>query len=227
LDKTDTVIVACDGRKNWRKQYIESVKKDRAEKKRKDKVNWPVIYKKFDMLLKNIDQATNWHVIQVDISKADDICAVCAKYFKDKEVIILSMDSDLEQLWDFDNVKIFSPHRNCKSYKIKPKNFDASKWLAKEVMSSGHNNLGVPQTKKEYEIKALCINLLDLPSFVEEPILEKLENLPVKGLDLAQLKSATIRKRLTKLYNGYEDKVITYEEAKEKKLKKKRKRSKK
>lgn len=221
VDSEDLIIVACDGRDNWRKEYIESVKGDRAEKKARDDVNWTQTYADFDRLLYYIDLATDWHIVMENKAEADDICAVCARYYSDQEVVLLSMDSDLEVLWNYHNVKIFSPHRKCKSYKIRPDSFDAGKWLAKAVQSKGHNNLGVPENEKEYKIKSLCINLLELPDYIEDSIRTKLDNLPIKGFELSKFPMKGIVPKIRELYLNDRNR-ISYSKCKEKKLKKKR-----
>ena len=226
VDEEDLIIIACDGMNNWRKDYIKQTKADRKDKKAQDGVDWPSIYIQFDDLLNQVEAGTDWQILYEDKAEADDIMAVCCRYFSDREVVILSSDSDLQQLWTYPNVKLFSPHYMSKVYKIRPDKFNISEWLAREVMNKGHNNLGKPTTEKEYDIKSKCIDLIELPELIEKIIIEHLDNLPIKGFNLGKIESPDIRERIPELYK-VNNKVITYEQTKKKHLKKVEKKKKK
>lgn len=219
LEPYDEVILACDGKHNWRKDLIPQVKADRVPL---DKA----IYEKFNDLLKKLEESTFFHVLWLDHIEADDIASVCCRYFKDKEVILVSSDGDWEQLWHYDNVKIYSPHAKSKRYKVKSPNFNAYKRIAKMVMTKGHNNLDIAiENEEDYRLKEKCVNLINLPEWVEENIKKALENLRPKEDNIKLFPFHKLKERYGSLYND-KSKVITYEQC-VKRLERKKKRKKK
>jgi len=232
VDPCDEVIIACDYKGSWRKDYIPQAKADRQAVKDKSGIDWDKIYSEFNELLEKVGVSTNWNIVKIPHIECDDIMAVCCRYYKDKEVVLLTSDSDLEQCWNYDNVKIFSPHRLKKSYKIKPKNFNICKVIAKLVATKGHNNLNINlENEEDYATKELCVTLMTLPKWVEDKIKEELDKLQPKSDNIDEFPFNGLKERYGSLYNN-KDNVITYEKcvakeerktAKKKKLKLKEK----
>jgi len=226
ISPDDTVIVAMDGKGNWRKEFEPSYKGNRKEQREKSLVDFNKIFQEFDWLIEKVDRATNWHVIKLDTIEADDIAAVCCKYdkFKDSEIVLISYDSDWEQMWKYPNVKIFSPM--TKRYKIKPEKFDVYKFIAKKIRKEVADNLVNPiLSTQDFDKREKVINLLTLPEFVELPIKESLNNLYEKDINLEELPYDTLRNRFMTIYNdGTEpyEKSFKYYERKKKKLAKKK-----
>lgn len=228
VNPDDKIIIACDGRSSWRKEYEKAYKADRAKKRAESPIDWNSEYTKMNQLLENIDKATDWHIIKLDHIEADDIMAVASRYYKDKEVILVTYDSDLEQCWSYTNVKIFSIMKKSKggkgAYKIKPKNFNVYKFLAKKVNKEVSDNLVSPILNEEdYDNRMICINLLELPQWVENTIIKELKELKVKKGNFNLLWFKNLRPKLNNLYNS--TKILTYDYCKE--LLEKRKRRKK
>ncbi len=232
VNESDTIIIAVDARNCWRKDYEKTYKGNRSEQREKSGLNWDELFKDFDNLLIQLDKATDFHIIKVDRTEADDVMAIGCRYFSNKEVVLCTFDSDLEQCWHYENVKIFSPKVKYKStkgaYKVKPDNFNAQLLIAKKINKEVSDNLINPILNEEdYENRLLCVNLLTLPKFVEQPIIEILEGLPLKGQDYQWLPfQNSIRPQFESLYAN-KSKVLTYEACKiqseKKKAKKKRK----
>ncbi len=231
VDDSDTIIIAVDGRNSWRKDYEKTYKANRPEQREKSGLNWADLYEQFNELLIQLDKATDFHIIQLDRTEADDIMAVGCRFFKDKEVVLATFDSDLEQMWELPNVKIFSPKIKYKSakgaYKIKPEKFNAQTLIAKKINKEASDNLTNPILNEEdYENRMLCVNLLELPSFIEAPIVEQFKNLPIKGQDLQWMPFQTsIVPKLEIIYTD-KSKIINYEDVvkyNEKKLLRKKK----
>lgn len=232
VEPCDEVIIACDHLSSWRKQYIPQAKADRQEIRDKSGINWTEIYEQFNTLLEQVKQSTNWNVVQVPHIEADDIMSTCCRYYNDKEVILLTMDGDLELCFHYSNVKIFSPHRQMKRYKIRPKNFNVYKAIARMVTTKGHNNLDIPiENEDDYAIKEMCVNLIKLPEWVENKIKDELVKLKTKTDDIGNFPFNSLKERYGSLYNSKKD-IITYaqcvakEERKQKKKKKKLKQKK-
>ena len=117
VEPYDKIIVAVDARNSWRKDIEKMYKANRKQYREKyEDIDWKDMYARFNILLEDLDKGTDWNIIKLDRLEADDIIAVGCRYYKNKEVIIISYDKDYEQLCIYPNVKIFSPL--TKKYKI-------------------------------------------------------------------------------------------------------------
>ena len=117
--------------------------------------------------------------------ESDDIQAVCPKFFKDKEVILVTIDADLDQLTYNSNCKIFNPNLKSPTNKAK-KGFykiinKPLQIITKKVRSGDiSDNIIVDKnndTERDIEIRKCIIDLLKLPDFVEKPITTALQEL--------------------------------------------------
>jgi len=222
VNKDDIVIIAVDFHgedySSWRKLYSEEYKGGRTGLP-------PATYEKLNVLLQQINIFSNFHVIVSNHAEADDIMAVACRYYKDKEVVLCTCDGDLHQMWNYENVKIFSPHRLSKRYKIKPDNFNVQKFILKNV-NKNHNNIVNPLlSEKAFDDRLKCINLLELPIEIESQIIAELENLPEKENHLELLPYQTLKDRFMGIYNegteSYEKSRKYYERKEKAKMKKK------
>lgn len=115
------MVICCDGRKYWRKDFFEFYKGMRKSNREKSNLDWKLI---FDTLSEmRTDLVTNfpYRVIHVERAEADDIIAVMCKYLQENQLIqqglveesqkilILSSDKDFKQLQLLPNVKQWSP----------------------------------------------------------------------------------------------------------------------
>jgi len=213
VEPFDTIFIATDYMGSWRKQYEKEYKANRKELRDAQKdVDWKTQFALFDDLLDQIKKGTDWNVLRIESFEADDWMAVGSRYFKDKEVILVTLDSDLQQCWNYNNVKIYSPHPKVKGYKVKPKNFDVNKLISSKIKKEKSDNLINPiLNEKDYEKRLLCVDLLNLPDFVETPILNTFKNMKDKSYDERNIRSSSIRAKLEGIYNN-KSKVVTYEQ---------------
>ena len=205
VNEGDLVICACEGLNNWRKQQSTEYKSDR---KKIPQGFWD----KMNDMMDDIEIATNWAVIKVPTLEADDVMAVACTYFKDKEVVLVTYDHDLEQMWIYDNVKIFSPHPKSKKYKVKPDDYNVYKQIAKSVEKEAGDGLKSDiTTKEERENREMLVNLISLPEFVEEPIKKEFGMIDYKkDIRLDLLPGKKIPETFMDIYKS--DKVVTYEQ---------------
>jgi len=232
----DQIILACDGQgKNWRQQYdIEYKKNRKAFRESFEDINWKEMFNNFNDLRDKLNAGTDWQVIQIDKIEADDIASVACRYFTDKEIILVSYDTDWEQLWAYENVKIFSLLKKYKgvkgSYKVKPENFNVYNVISKKIEKEVTDNLVNPiLNAKDYENRKVIVSLIELPEFIENQIIEAFENFidMEKEGDLDLVPYKILREKLGNLYNdtakiiNYED-AVKYEEKKAKRKKIKR-----
>jgi len=217
LSPDDLVIFAVDSHKgNWRKEIDPAYKANRKGKREKfEDIDWPKQFAEFDELIVNLEQSTPFYFISAEKMEADDIIAYGVRHFDDKECIIISTDSDFEQLLAFPNVKLFSPV--AKKYKHVKNPY---KILAKKINKETTDNLITPiLTTADYEKRKTIVNLMELPSFVEEAVAESLSLVQPKEYSIERLMFRTLIERYHKLFNS--DKIVN-PNAKKKSVRKKK-----
>jgi hypothetical protein len=104
------VVLCCDNRKYWRKDYFPFYKASRKKNREKSDLDWHLI---FDMLAKfklELKENFPYKVIDVEGAEADDIIGTLAPiYSASEKVLILSSDGDFLQLQNYKNVKQYNP----------------------------------------------------------------------------------------------------------------------
>ena len=159
----DTIIIAIDSR-SWRKDVDPQYKANRKEKREESDIDWEHWFKEYGKLRENIAQNTPFHVVQVEKMECDDLIAVATRYYSDRECIIVSTDSDFEQLCCQPNVKCFS----SKSKKFKEVK-NPYKLLAKKIEQERTDNLLSPVlTEADYNKRKMLVDLTSLPQWVED-----------------------------------------------------------
>ena len=209
VEPDDTIIVAVDFMKSWRKQITDEYKSGRAKKRVDSGIDFPHWYKKFNELTDHLEKVLDWHFIKIEHLEADDIMAICTRYYSDREVVLVTYDKDLEQCWSYPNVKIFSPM--TKAYKLRPDNFNAYNFLASKIKKEASDDLTSPILNEEdYDRRMLCVNLLELPEWVEKSVRDKLDNLPAKQLNIEGIPFRVIKERYNGIFSNKD--IVTYED---------------
>ena len=226
--KEDKVILAVDSKfGSWRKQIAKQYKANRKQFRQSfHDINWEQQYADFNRLLVTLKKNTPFEVVALKKLEADDIIAVACRYYKDNEIIIVSTDSDFEQLWVYDYVNIFSPLIKIAGgrggYKIRKDNPYAI--LAKKIRKETADNLvSEISNEKEYEERKSIVSLLELPQWVEQKVLDKLNTLTFnQSFNFQSIPYPnSIGERIKDIYN--QDKIINYEQCLERFQKKRRK----
>lgn len=198
-NKHDRIFFALDSKKgSWRKKIDPNYKANRKQLREKTGINWNEEFKWFDYLKRNLSQNTTFKLIEIDELEADDLISYICRYYKDEECIVISIDSDYEQLALFDNVKLFSP--SSKKFKTVA---NPAGILEKKIKKERADNLISPiQSEEDREKRKLIVNLLQLPDFVEEKIKKTLENLPECDImiDYDNLNFKSLHKRYADLF---------------------------
>ena len=199
LNKEDTVIIAIDSPKgSWRKDIVNEYKANRKDiRKKQTDVPWKYWFDEFHKMLLKIDMATPFHLIEIEKCEADDIISEACRYFKD-EIIIVSSDTDMEQLAAYPNVKIFSPI--SKKYKSIANPY---KVLQKKLDKERSDNLLTPVLNElDFEKRNLIVNLLSLPEDISEKICNEFKNLQEKTMgDISLLPFKIARERFMGIWN--------------------------
>lgn len=105
------VVLCCDNRKYWRKEYFPFYKAGRKKTREKSDLDWHLI---FDMLAKfklELRENFPYKVIDVEGAEADDIIGTLVPiYAPHQKILILSSDGDFLQLQNYgSNVKQYNP----------------------------------------------------------------------------------------------------------------------
>lgn len=216
LEEGDEVFIAVDYGHSWRKQFDETYKSDRKEKREAHtEINWKQTFEDVNNLLDSIDRALPFYILKVENLEADDWMAYATKYYSDKEVVLISFDSDLHQLLARPNVKIFSP--KSKKYKL---GLNPYKELSKKINKEATDGLVNPVlNENDFEKRNMLVNLLELPEFIESKMKPILDTLPLKGEDLDVLPFQSMREKYSRLLTD-KSKLVTLEQSAKKKRKK-------
>ena len=104
------VVLCCDNRKYWRKEFFPFYKANRKKTREKSDLDWHLI---FDMLAKfklELKENFPYKVIDVEGAEADDIIGTLVpRQVTHEKVLIISSDGDFLQLQKYSNVKQYNP----------------------------------------------------------------------------------------------------------------------
>ena len=138
------MVIACDGRNYWRKEYFQPYKGLRKKARDESDLNWTFIFDTLNEIREDLKQHFKYKVIHVDRCEADDVIAVLAEstqeFGKHEPVMIVSSDKDFKQLHVYENVKQFSPMLK-KQVVVNKKELNA--WLVEHVVK-GDTGDGIP-----------------------------------------------------------------------------------
>jgi hypothetical protein len=108
--KYPNVILCCDSRHYWRKNYFPFYKSQRKVDRANSGLDWGMIFDTMNKLRDEFKQNFPYKVIDVDGAEADDVIAVLtARLSPHGQVLILSSDKDFGQLQKYPNVTQYSP----------------------------------------------------------------------------------------------------------------------
>jgi len=216
VNSNDLLLVAVDGRGNWRKDVDPNYKANRKAVKQADDIDWLRWYKEFDEMVDVLKKSTPFKFIRIPKLEADDIIAVAVKHWKDKECIVISTDSDFEQLVAYKNVKLFSPI--TKNYKhIK----NPYKILESKFKKEKTDNLITPIiSEADFKRRQMIVSLLSLPDFVEKLVLDEIKKIEYNGYEFDLFPFPRLKERFNDIYKP--DMVVSFEKSLKKKLKEKK-----
>lgn len=108
--KYGEVIIACDSKKYWRRDYFPFYKSNRKKDREKSDLDWTLIFETLNKIRDELKEYFPYKVIDVEGAEADDVIGVLAPRLASKsEVLILSSDKDFVQLQKYQNVAQYSP----------------------------------------------------------------------------------------------------------------------
>jgi hypothetical protein len=134
------VVLCCDNKKYWRKEFFPFYKAGRKKAREKSDLDWHLIFDILGNLKQELKENFPYKVIDVDGAEADDIIGTLTPIYAgdDNKILILSSDGDFLQLQMYKNVKQYNPAQ--KKY-IKSENPVAE---LKEKIIKGDKGDGIP-----------------------------------------------------------------------------------
>mgnify|MGYP000347759198 CR=1 FL=1 len=134
------VVLCCDNKKYWRKEFFPFYKAGRKKAREKSDLDWHLIFDILGNLKQELKDNFPYKVIDVDGAEADDIIGTLTPIYAggDNKILILSSDGDFLQLQMYKNVKQYNPAQ--KKY-IKSENPSAE---LKEKIIKGDKGDGIP-----------------------------------------------------------------------------------
>ena len=115
------IVICCDGRKYWRKEFFEHYKASRKKTRDASDLDWKLIFDTLSEMRQEIAEHFPYRVVHVERAEADDVIATLTKWAQSNEliqqglmeepqkVLILSSDGDFKQLQLLGEVKQWSP----------------------------------------------------------------------------------------------------------------------
>lgn len=112
-DDYGQVILACDGKDNWRRGYFPQYKANRRKDREGSTFDWNEAFRIMHKIKDEIRENFPYKVIHLDGCEADDVIGTLVEHTQEfgnyEDVMIVSSDGDFKQLQRYDNVKQFSP----------------------------------------------------------------------------------------------------------------------
>lgn len=137
------VVLCCDNRKYWRKEFFPFYKASRKKNREKSDLDWHMI---FDMLAKfknELKENFPYKVIDVEGAEADDIIGTLVpRHIAHENIVIISSDGDFLQLQKYNTGKYTIKQYNPSQKKfIKSENPELE---LKEKIITGDKGDGIP-----------------------------------------------------------------------------------
>lgn len=125
------VVLCCDNRNYWRKQYFPYYKAGRKKTREASALDWRLIFEIMNKIKEELKEYFPYKVLDVENAEADDIIGTLAPlYVASEDIMIVSSDGDFLQLQMYNgiskysikqyspllkkNLKCDDPHRNLK-----------------------------------------------------------------------------------------------------------------
>jgi hypothetical protein len=109
------LIIACDAKNNWRKQYFPYYKANRKRNRDASPLDWNEVFRVLNMVRDELKEYFPYATIQIEGAEADDVIAsICHEHGRElggEPILILSGDKDFQQLQKYVNVQQYDPVR--------------------------------------------------------------------------------------------------------------------
>jgi 5'-3' exonuclease len=110
------LIIACDSRKNWRREVFPFYKANRRKDRDSSELDWQEIFQSLNKIRSELRDFFPYRVLEVEGAEADDVIAtLCKKHGvylmgeNTEKILIVSGDKDFGQLQAYANVEQYDP----------------------------------------------------------------------------------------------------------------------
>lgn len=104
------VVLCCDNKTYWRKEYFPFYKANRKKNRDKSDLDWNLIFSILSKIKEELKMYFPYKVIDVEGAEADDIIGTLTpRHCTSEKVLIISSDGDFLQLQQYGNVKQYNP----------------------------------------------------------------------------------------------------------------------
>ena len=119
---SNEIVLCCDDKKYWRKDYFPYYKTSRKEAQQKMNVNWESVYNIVHTLKDEFREYLPYKILQCDKVEGDDIIATLIMRYNTEypAMVIISRDKDFVQLQRFPNVQQYDFVSNRKLIEENP-----------------------------------------------------------------------------------------------------------
>jgi hypothetical protein len=108
--KYPNVVLCCDNKKYWRKEFFPFYKSQRKHDREASGLDWHLIFDTLNKIRDEFKESFPYKVLDVDGAEADDVIAILtARLSAHGSILILSSDKDFGQLQKYPNVVQYSP----------------------------------------------------------------------------------------------------------------------
>jgi hypothetical protein len=133
--KYGDLVIACDNRKYWRRDYFPHYKANRKKDRDASGYDWKAIFEALSTVREELDKIFPYPVINVEGAEADDVIAVLAEWTQTNDLsvgmfeepkpfLVVSGDHDFIQLQKYSNVSQYSPiHKKMIKPERKPEDY--------------------------------------------------------------------------------------------------------
>jgi hypothetical protein len=104
-DEYGQLVVACDDRRSWRKDFFPYYKANRKKIRDDSGLDWSSIFEWFEIIREELKENLPYPVVHVEKAEADDIIAILSRLDSSQKVLIVSRDHDFKQLHTSENIK--------------------------------------------------------------------------------------------------------------------------
>lgn len=137
------LVIACDDRKYWRREFFPAYKGNRKAERAKSNIDWHALFDTLNLIKQELKEHFPYRVIQIEHAEADDVIgSICMKFGSElnngKKIMILSGDKDFVQLQAYGNIVQFDPVRKKELKSNDPSSF------REHLILSGDRGDGVP-----------------------------------------------------------------------------------
>lgn len=168
------VVLCCDNRKYWRKEFFPFYKASRKKNREKSNLDWHMIFDMLAKFKKELKENFPYKVIDVEGAEADDIIGTLVpRHIAHENIVIISSDGDFLQLQKYNTGKYTVKQYNPSQKKfIKSENPELE---LKEKIITGDKGDGIPNILSPSdcfvrEIRQKSISKVALSKLLEENV---------------------------------------------------------